>query len=138
MDANIDCDEFVTPLENGFNSIGVINNKAIFPANNENVYSYTFISRKMCSNEEIMSDIKALYAEFVPEDVDFIENTYWERALPIYDLQRYLSVKKLHQLAQAGDNIAIFGNYAAGISLREMISAAKDFALNPLEYKESP
>ncbi len=126
------------PLENGFNSIGVINNKAIFPSNNENIYSYTFISRKMCSNEEIMSDIKALYGEFVLEDVDFIENTYWERALPIYDLQRYLSVKKLHQLAQAGDNIAIFGNYAAGISLREMISAARDFALNPLEYKESP
>lgn len=124
------------PLENGFNSIGVINNKAIFPANNENVYSYTFISRKKCTDEEVMSDIKSLYSEFVPEDIDFMDNTYWENALPIYDLQRYLSVKKLHQLAKKEDGLAIFGNYVAGISLREMISAAKQFAKNPQESLE--
>jgi oxygen-dependent protoporphyrinogen oxidase len=124
------------PLENGFNSIGVINNKAIFPANNENVYSYTFIARKKCSDEEIMADIKTLYGEFVPEDIEFIDNTYWDKALPVYNLQRFLSVKKLHQLAQKEDNFAIFGNYVAGISLREMITAAKSFARNPVEYTE--
>jgi oxygen-dependent protoporphyrinogen oxidase len=122
------------PLDNGFNSIGVINNKAIFPANNQNIYSYTFISRKKSTNDEIMEDIKTLYTEFVPEDIDYIENTYWERALPIYDLQRFLSVKKLHQLAYKEPNFAIFGNYVAGISLREMISAARTFAKNPQEY----
>jgi len=122
------------PLENGFNSIGVVNNKAIFPQNNENVYSYTFISRKKCSDEEIMADIKALYSEFTPDDVDFMENTYWENALPVYDHQRYLAVKKLHQLAKKEDNLAIFGNYVAGISLREMISAARQFAKAPQEY----
>jgi protoporphyrinogen oxidase len=126
------------PLENGFNSIGVINNKAIFPTNNENVYSYTFIARKKCSDDEIRADIKALYNEFVPEDVDFIENTYWDKALPVYDLQRFLSVKKLHQLAKDEANFAIFGNYVAGISLREMISAARKFARDPVEYKEAP
>jgi len=122
------------PLENGFNSIGVVNNKAIFPQNNENVYSYTFISRKKCTDEDIMADIKALYSEFTPDDVDFMENTYWENALPVYDLQRYLAVKKLHQLAKKEDNLAIFGNYVAGISLREMISAARQFAKAPQEY----
>jgi protoporphyrinogen oxidase len=124
------------PLENGFNSIGVVNNKAIFPVNNENVFSYTFISRKKCTDEEIMADIKALYSEFTPDDVDYMENTYWDNALPIYDLQRYLSVKKLHQLSKKEENFAIFGNYVAGISLREMISAAKQFAKNPQEYLE--
>lgn len=124
------------PLENGFNSIGVINNKAVFPANNQNVYSYTFISRKKCTDEEIMADIKALASEFVPEDVEYMENTYWEKALPIYDLQRYLSVKKLHQLAKKEENFAVFGNYVAGISLREMVSAAKQFAKNPQEALE--
>jgi|GEM_PF-891150 oxygen-dependent protoporphyrinogen oxidase len=124
------------PLNNGFNSIGVINNKAIFPSNNPNVFSYTFICRKKSTNDEIMEDIKTLYTEFVPEDVDYIENTYWDKALPIYDLQRYLSVKKLHQLAQKESNLAIFGNYVAGISLREMISAARTFAKNPQEYGE--
>lgn len=124
------------PLENGFNSIGVVNNKAVFPANNENVYSYTFISRKKCSDQDIMADIKALYYEFVPEDVEHIENVHWERALPVYDLQRYLSVKKLHQLVAQDENLAIFGNYVAGISLREMISAARSFVKNPKEKIE--
>lgn len=122
------------PLENGFNSIGVVNNKAIFPANNENVYSYTFISPKKCTDEEIMSDIKAMYSEFTPDDVDFIENTYYDKALPVYDLQRYLAVKKLHLLSKKEDNFAIFGNYVAGISLREMISAARQFAKAPQDY----
>lgn len=122
------------PLENGFNSIGVVNNKAIFPQNNENVYSYTFISRKKCTDEEIMADIKALYSEFIPDDIDYIENTYWDNALPVYDLQRYLAVKKLHLLAKKEDNFAIFGNYVAGISLREMISAARQFAKAPQDY----
>ena len=124
------------PLGHGLNSIGVINNKAIFPTNNENIYSYTFIARKKCSNEEIMADIKSLSSEFTSDDLEYIDNTYWDRALPIYDLQRYLSVKKLHQLARSEDSFAIFGNYVAGISLREMITAAKDFAQNPTEYKD--
>lgn len=34
-------------------------------------------------------------------------------------------------------NLAIFGNYVAGISLRDMISAAKNFAKAPLEYPEN-
>lgn len=124
------------PLEDGFNSMGVLNNKAIFPANNENVYSYTFIARKKCTDDEIMADIKTLFNEFTPDDIDYMENTYWERALPIYDIHRYLSIKKLHQLAQKENNFAVFGNYVAGISLREMISAARQFAKNPLEYSE--
>lgn len=123
------------PLENGFNSIGIINNKAVFPANNENIYSYTFIARKKCSDEEIKADIKNLSSEFDSEDIDYIENTYWEKALPIYDLQRYLAVKKLHQLAIKESQFAIFGNYVAGISLREMISSAKQFAKNPQDYE---
>jgi protoporphyrinogen oxidase len=124
------------PLDNGFNSIGVINNKAIFPVNNENVYSYTFISRKKCTDDEIKADIKAIYNEFVPQDIDHIENTWWENALPIYDLQRYLSIKKLHQIASKEENLAIFGNFVAGISLREMITAARNFAKDPQEYTE--
>lgn len=124
------------PLESGFHSIGVINNKAIFPSNNENIYSYTFISRKKITEEEVKADIKSLYYDFVPEDVESMENTFWERALPVYDLQRYLSVKKLHQLARSEENFAIFGNYVAGISLREMISAAREFTRNPRETLE--
>lgn len=122
------------PLESGMNAIGVVNNKAIFPVNNENVYSYTFISKKKTSDEDIMADIKSLNSEFLPDDIDHIETTYWDKALPIYDLQRFLSIKKLHQMAKKEDNLAIFGNYVAGISLREMISSARSFSQNPIEY----
>jgi oxygen-dependent protoporphyrinogen oxidase len=124
------------PLGNDFNSIGVINNKALFPSNNQNVYSYTFISPKKCTNDDVMSDIKSLNSEFEPSDIEYIENTYWDKALPVYDLQRFLSVKKLHLIAQREQNLAIFGNYVAGISLREMITAAREFAQCPAQYQE--
>ena len=116
------------PMTSDFNSIGVINNKAIFPANNSNVFSYTLIGRKKMSEEEIFHDLKLLTPEFVPEDIEHLENSHWDKAIPIYDLQRYLSVKKLHQISSKHNNLAIFGNYVAGISLREMILAAKNFA----------
>jgi protoporphyrinogen oxidase len=126
----------LVPKEAGLCSIGVINNKAIFPANHENIHSYTFIAPMKCTDEDIKNDIKLLFPEFEPDDIEHLENTHWERAIPIYDLQRYLSIKKLHQLAKKDENLALFGNYVAGISLREMISAAKAFARAPQEYKE--
>ena len=119
------------PLENGFNSIGVLNNKAAFPLNNQNTYSYTFITKSKVSEEHIHSDIKALYNDFVPEDIDSLEFYHSDRAIPSYNLQRFLSVKKLHLQTQDETKLAIFGNYVAGISLREMISAARKFATNP-------
>lgn len=122
------------PLENGYSSIGVINNKAIFPTNNGNVFSYTFISSKLLSDKEVLQDLQLLSSDITKEDIQHIEITNWEKALPIYDLQLFLSVKKLHQLAYKEDNLAIFGNYVAGISLREMITAAKTFSIHPLDY----
>jgi len=124
------------PLENNFHSIGVINNKAIFPANNENINSYTFISPMNLDANEILEDIQGLSHDFSKVDIQLIETTNWEKALPVYDLQLYLAVKKLHQLLMKETNLAIFGNYVAGISLREMISSAKNFSKNPLEYSE--
>jgi protoporphyrinogen oxidase len=126
------------PFETGYHSIGVINNKAIFPVNNQNLISYTFISRKKMTIEELHADLQLLYGEFTADDVEHAEFSHWDQALPLYDLQRYLSVKKLHQLSYKEDQLAIFGNYMAGISLREMITAAKSFAASPDQYLEVP
>ena len=125
------------PLENGYNSIGVVNNKAIFPSNNKNVTSYTFISPKNLTDEEVLQDLLLLSSDVTGDDIEHIETTYWDKALPVYDLQLYLSVKKLHQLSYKEENLAIFGNYVAGISLREMITAAKTFSRHPLDYTET-
>ncbi len=124
------------PQETGFNSFGILNNKAIFPSNNENMLSYTLIGRKKMNEEDILSDLRQLFPEIGKEDIDHTENNHWDKALPLYDLQRFLSVKKLHQIAQKEKNVAIFGNYVAGISLREMITAAKTFAKDPVSYQE--
>ena len=124
------------PLRENYHAIGVINNKAIFPSNNGNVSSYTLIGPKELSREEVIHDLLELSSDLSVEDIEHIETTYWNQALPVYDLQLYLSVKKLHQLAQKEEHLAIFGNYVAGISLREMISAAKEFSLHPLDYSE--
>jgi protoporphyrinogen oxidase len=122
------------PQDNGYNSIGILNNKAIFPFNNENVSAYTFICPKNLSKEELIQDLTLLNPEISAQDIEHIETTYWDKALPIYDLHLFLSVKKMHQLAVKETNLAIFGNYVAGISLREMITAAKNFSRNPLDY----
>lgn len=124
------------PLDNGYHSIGVINNKAIFPTNNENVSSYTFISPKQLTDEEVLQDLLLLSSDVTGDDIEHVETTHWDKALPVYDLQLYLSVKKLHQLAYKEQNLAIFGNYVAGISLREMITAAKTFSRHPLDYQD--
>lgn len=124
------------PQNSGMRSIGVINNKAIFPANNPNIYSYTFISRQEASEDDLRHDIKALSPDFSPEDIVGIDTTFWDEALPIYNLQRYLSIKKLHQVMRNETHFALFGNYVAGISLREMVSAARKFTNNPDEETE--
>lgn len=127
----------VIPQETGFNAFGILNNKAIFPANNENLLSYTLIGKNKLSEEEVLSDLQKLHPELTKEDIDHTEMNFWDKALPLYDLQRFLAVKKLHQIARNEQNLAFFGNYAAGISLREMITAAKTFAKDPVSYPET-
>lgn len=115
------------PKGSGFHASGILNNKAIFPANNPNVYSYTLISPQKLTEEEIKEDLKKLQPTLVDEDFEFIQNNYWQRAIPLYDLNRSLAIDRLHKLTQ-DTNIGLFGNYVAGISLREMITAAKNFS----------
>lgn len=119
------------PLDINFNSIGIINNKAIFPSNNENTLSYTLIAKKKLTDDEIVEDLKKLNDDISRDDIDFLDHNHWDQAVPIYNLQRYLGVKKLHQLSNRHPGLAIFGNYVAGISMREMITAAKSFAQDP-------
>jgi protoporphyrinogen/coproporphyrinogen III oxidase len=118
------------PMHKNFKSIGVLNNRAIFPANYPNTTAYTFIARQVMNRADLLQDIKSISSDFNENDIEHIENFHWEKALPAYDIQRYLTVKKLHQISTQESQLAIFGNYVAGISLREMVSQAKKFAQN--------
>ncbi|HLW56407.1 MAG TPA: FAD-dependent oxidoreductase [Bacteriovoracaceae bacterium] len=115
------------PKNSNFHASGILNNKAIFPANNPNIYSYTLISPQKLTEEQIKSDLRKLQPSLLNEDFEFIQINYWQKAIPLYDLNRYLAIDRLHTLAQ-DTNLCLFGNYVAGISLREMVSAAKKFA----------
>lgn len=116
------------PSFEDFRAIGVLNNRAIFSENYPNTISYTLISPTASSDEEVFRDLQRLDPGISFEDILNIERTDWKQGLPLYDLNRYLTVKKLHgQLADTG-RLAVFGNYVQGISLREMISEAKRFA----------
>lgn len=123
------CFGVLIPRGNKFLSSGILNNKAIFPINNPNVYAYTFISHEKLTPEEILKEIQHLQDDMTQDDIEFIQNNYWDRAIPLYNVNRSLAINRLHELTQT-NKIGLFGNYVAGISLREMISAAKNFAQN--------
>ncbi len=116
------------PSFEDFKAIGILNNRAIFSENYPNTISYTLISPQETSDAEVLSDLQRLDPEIEFSDVLNIERTDWRQGLPLYDLNRYLTIKKLHGLAESEQRLAIFGNYVQGISLREMISEAKRFS----------
>jgi oxygen-dependent protoporphyrinogen oxidase len=118
----------VIPFKSSMHSIGILNNRSIFPVNNQNVTPYTFISPKEIERQEIFEDINKLAPDLIMDDIEHSEITFWPAAIPIYNLQRYLAVKKINHLLVKHQGLVIFGNYTGSISLREMISSAKDFA----------
>lgn len=118
------------PSFENFKAIGILNNRAIFSENYPNTISYTLISPQESTDEEVLKDLKRLDPGIEFSDLLNIERTDWQKGLPLYDLNRYLSIKKLHGQIEREERLAIFGNYVQGISLREMISEAKRFASN--------
>ncbi len=117
------------PRDQGLHSIGILSNKDIFPFNYKDLSSYTFISPEIHDLEgKILSDLELLAPEIKQSDRVLVETKLWPAALPIYNKKRKLAVNELHQIADKQAGVILFGNYVAGISLREMITAAKNFA----------
>jgi protoporphyrinogen oxidase len=58
--------------------------------------------------------------------LDLIIQT-WDQAIPIYNLERTQSIKGIHKnFKQILPGLVITGNYIDGVSLRHIISNAKD------------
>lgn len=102
-------------------TLGILNNNAIFEGRSfkENIHSYTFITKANSIKSKI-------------ENLQLIEinKNEWQRALPIYNLERFKTIERLRSHIYSVDNLAIFGNYVDGISMREMISHINDFTDN--------
>lgn len=103
-------------------TMGILANHNIFPDRKlkNQTFSYTFISE---INETIETQLADLNL-----NIKSIEEfqTSWEKAIPKYNFQRYQVVKKCKELL-INKNLMLFGNYTNGISIREMVSFAKNF-----------
>lgn len=119
------------PRDQKLHCLGVLHNSAIFPSNYQAHASYTFISPEIDDlKTKIISDLQVLAPKIKQTDFILAETKLWPVALPVYNLARKNAVNELHKLTKESPGLILFGNYAAGISLREMITAAKKFSIS--------
>jgi len=117
----------LNPTING-SILGVINNYGIFPAQQRNShFSYTFVMRE---DKELIAklqhDLKNIWGlGHLMEVKHEILYHPWTRGIPHYNHARLHAIDQLKQLAW--HELALFGNYIGGISLREIFFAAKRF-----------
>lgn len=100
--------------------LGIIHQSAIFPQNYK-AHCYSVICKGVQCEQDIFSELKDKIPQL--EEFKILDQslTNWERGLPLYDKNRYESIKKIKELLQPTPGLAFFGNYTEGISLRSMI-----------------
>lgn len=113
------------PTDQKATSLGVLCNHEIFPQrlSGEAKASLTFIVRKdKIELEDLKNDFEK--CGFSQQDLLTDHKFVYPKALPLYDQTRLQVVEKLHSLSSRPQSLILFGNYVAGISLREMYQAA--------------
>jgi protoporphyrinogen oxidase len=119
-----------------FKIYGLLANHEIFPHRTKKGFSYTFIKESNHQNNiDISEDCSLLSFPEVKES----HSSNWKLGIPIYSSQRRQIINEIRQYLKVHNiqNMAIFGNYVDGISLREMISMAKEFTENLRSENES-
>jgi protoporphyrinogen oxidase len=108
---------------------GLLANHEIFPHRTKKGFSYTFIKESTHQNHlDISEDCSLLSFPDVKES----HATNWQMGIPLYSSKRRQIINEIRKYLSNHNiqNLAIFGNYVDGISLREMISMAKEFTEN--------
>lgn len=109
--------------------LGILANHNIFPFNNPTYFSYTFISKKVDQPTNVLINmIHRFQKDINAQNLIYSQSSSWEQGLPLYNKARYEAVSTLHHLFDKQKGLCLFGNYVAGISMREMIHAAQLFA----------
>jgi protoporphyrinogen oxidase len=107
--------------ESKFQSLGLVNNKAIFDRElSSDNSSYTFISK----NSKWEEDLTKLKNS--PKIIEAQTKT-WTRGLPIYNYERYLLMSRVKERLPKR-RVVLFGNYTGDISLRGLITEARKFS----------
>lgn len=119
------------PRNLGFETMGVLNNTAIFNRGlDNNLYSYTFITPKDDNLKDThLTEMKKITEKDLEFNIKFESHRIWKRGIPHYNKDRYKVIESLRTMIyQYNKGIILFGNYVDGISIREMVSHAKQFA----------
>jgi protoporphyrinogen oxidase len=109
-------------------SLGCLFNHSIFPnrVKGEAASSLTFILNETDKPMPcVQRDLEALEWTFFPLQEKVF--TY-PLGLPVYNEARWSAIQALHAHPSIPVGLAIFGNYVAGISLRDLIETASSFA----------
>lgn len=121
--------------------LGILANSEIFPDNYSQFHSYTIIDNNaqlmLSERKDICSIFKKIDPSFSDDQISYFQNKNWKLGLPIYNAKRYQSIKKIKEFFNDTKGVVIFGNYVAGISIREMCSLSKEFVKAQLEKTES-
>jgi protoporphyrinogen oxidase len=111
---------FLFPRGVGINALGVLFNREIFPRR----AGVTFIMPgNHAVTERLHADLTRLKIPLAPVRV-----RSWEKALPCYNASRVKAVRSLHGDPARPAHLVLFGNYVAGISLRDMVTTAQNFS----------
>lgn len=111
---------YLFPRSSGIQSLGVLFNKEIFTGRT----GMTFI---VPGNESADSIVSADLQRLGWPSAEMKIHT-WKKALPRYNKSRTQAIRKLHSDNSRPDGLVLFGNYVAGISLRDMIQVSAAFA----------
>jgi len=111
---------YLFPRSSGVHALGVLFNREIFPQR----AGVTFILPGTDDLEtRVQSDLKMLSWPAGP-----LKTHTWAKALPRYNQTRTTTLKALQHDPERPFELVLFGNYVAGISLRDMIQTASSFA----------
>ena len=111
---------YLFPRASGIHSLGVLFNREIFPHR----AGMTFILPGTEDiDTQVASDLQQLHW---PTGTTKIHS--WPKALPRYNQNRTVTLKALQHDPERPFELVLFGNYVAGISLRDMIQTASSFA----------
>lgn len=120
------------PKSKEFNSLGILSNSEIYPKRtiSNDLSSYTFIVKGTEDIEQrIHSDIDHLSQGQVMTDKKKLTITCWKKGIPLYDLNRYNTILQIRsKFVEVPKGLVLFGNYIDGISIREILTMAKQFS----------
>lgn len=111
---------YLFPRSSGIQSLGVLFNQEIFAGRT----GMTFI----VPGNEFAESIVTTDLQKLGWPLGEMKVHSWKKALPRYNHARTQAIKKLQSDKTRPDGLVIFGNYVAGISLRDMIQASASFA----------